>query len=100
VVTVVIPDTTVVVMAGSCVSSFDPKVLGCGSVVVVVASGGLGVVTSTSGETVVIGGNGVANFDPKGSAQFVFVSDNFLFTMSSKGVERSDITSPDNSQII
>jgi hypothetical protein len=75
---------TMVISGGDCVTSF-------GSVVVVV----------TFGETVVVvGGNCVANFEPKGSAQVVSGSEDFLFTMSSNGVERSSMTSPDNSQII
>ena len=100
VVIVVISGTMIVFAGGTSVSIFNLKVLGS-SVVVVVVSGGTVVVTIASGKTVlVMGGNCVSNFEPKGSAQLVSLSDNFLFTMSSKGVERSSITSPDNSQII
>merc|ERR1719287_148497 len=100
VVIVMISGTMIVFAGGTSVSSFNLKVLGS-SVVVVVVSGGTVVVTIASGKTVlVMGGNCVSNFEPKGSARLVSLSDNFRFTMSSKGVERSSITSPDNSQII
>ena len=65
------------------------------------------VVVVTSGKTVaVMGGNfavtwiGDGNFGPKGSAQLVSVSESFLFIMSSNGVVRSSMTSPESSQII
>jgi len=42
----------------------------------------------------------IANFEPNGSAQFVSDSESFRLTMSSNGVLRSSIRSPESSHII